>query len=347
MRAIKLEAHEVRVVEVPDPKVSPGFVLLRTRASGICGSDLHVYRGKWQVKRTHPVGHEFCGDVVAVGAGVENALLGQRVCVECFSHCGTCRYCQTSQYNHCTRRRFLFMDGPGGFAPMALVHASALVPLPPVLSDEDGAFVEPLAVGLRALAQTEARAPDRLAIVGAGTIGLCTAAVAVAAGFSSVWMSCRHPHQVEAAQRLGVPRPVLSAGPEGPTMFWQAVEAETDGQGVDTVVDTIGTAAAFEDAVKVVRPGGRLSLVGGYTGPVTVPLGQVVSKELQVFGSQCYACSNGRRDFEAAIELLASSRVLSEVFVTHRFPSFEEAPQAFRIADDKCSGSIKVQFVLA
>ena len=339
------EPLEVKVAEIPEPEVQPGFALLRTRASGICGSDLHVYRGHWP-SLANPTGHEFCGDVIAIGEGVTDVEPGQRVCVECFSHCGSCDMCQLGKYNHCANRRFLSEHGPGGFAPISRVHASSLIPLPNELSDEDGAFVEPLAVGVRALSQIDARAPDRLAIVGGGTIGLCTAAAAVANGFGEVWMSCRYPHQVEAARKIGVSNPVLSGDPDGPETIRQAIEEASAGRGVDAIVDTIGTASSFEDAVAIARPGADLSLVGGYTEPVTVPLGTVVAKELRIVGSMCYAFSGERRDFESAIALLASGRVQSEPLITHRFGSLEEAPEAFRVADDKSSGSIKVQFLL-
>ena len=346
MRALLFDdARAVQITEVADPVLRPGFVLLRNRASGICGSDLHVYRGHWPLDTTYPTGHEFCADVIGVGEGVTNVELGQRVCVECFSHCGSCAPCRTGQHNLCMQRRFLSSDGPGGFAPVALVHASTLLPIPPELSDEDGAFVEPLAVGVRALAQSGARAPDRLGIIGAGTIGLCTAAVAQATGFAEVWLSCRYPHQVEAARRLGVAQPVLAASDRGSGPFREAVERGTDGRGVDAVVDTIGTAGSFEDAATVVRPGGSISLVGGYTEPVTVPLASVVGKELQLAGSCCYAYSDGRRDFQTAIGLLAAGQVSSELFVTHRF-ALDDAPEAFGVADDKQSASIKVQFIL-
>jgi 2-desacetyl-2-hydroxyethyl bacteriochlorophyllide A dehydrogenase len=330
--------HDIQIEEIAVPPVKPGHVLIANKVSGICGSDVHRYFGRWaQPKQKVATGHEFSGVVVEVGPGITEIAVGDRVCPECFAHCGQCTYCRVGQYNLCDDIRYLSVTGPGGFAEYSLIPASSLFHLPDSLSFEEGALIEPLAVSYRSILRTHVGHRDRVAILGAGTIGLLCVAVAKAIGVQDVIISAKYEHQARMAEKLGADHVI-----QIPT---QDVETEVkalvnDGT-VDAVVDTVAMDQTFHDALSIVRKAGTVCLVGGYTKPLTVSLRPIVSKELQVTGSSCYSYSGLKKDFDAVIALVAAKKVDATPIVTHRFP-LEKVGEAFKTAADKTSGSIKV-----
>ena len=168
--------RDLRVEQVPRPsQPGPGEALLRVTSVGVCGSDLHSYFGNWNQSHTYAHGHETAGVVTAVGEGVTNVQPGDRVVIECFSHCGDCLYCRTGHYNHCLQRKGVSHEQHGGFAEYTTAHASGLFKMPDSMSDEEGALVEPLAVGLHTV--------DRAGLTpGDVDVGWCTLASSGEAG---------------------------------------------------------------------------------------------------------------------------------------------------------------------
>ena len=328
------QIHWREVERLPPP---PGYVVLKTQRAGICGSDLHNYWGHWSASHTFATGHETCGVVVELGEGVKGLQLGDRVAVECFSHCGECVYCQTGQYNHCLERKGVSHHLHGGFAEFTTTHASALFKLPATLSDEEGALVEPLAVAVRALAQAKATYADRVVIIGGGTIGLLCLAVAVANGVKETMITVKYPQQARLARELGADHVVDITQ----TNVRDAVKELTGGLGTDVVVETVGGARQFEDALSIVRKRGTVVLVAGYFEPLSVNLERMVWSEAVVTGSNCYGYSGLTTDFQAAIDLIANRKLDPAKIVSHRFP-FEAITEAFAVAADKESGSVKV-----
>jgi 2-desacetyl-2-hydroxyethyl bacteriochlorophyllide A dehydrogenase len=335
--AIYSGVQQINLREVEQLPPPPGYVVLQTRRAGICGSDLHQYFGHWQVSHTYAHGHETCGVVVELGDGVSGLQVGDRVAVECFSHCGQCVYCQTGQYNHCLERKGVSHNQHGGFAEYTTTHASALFKLPDSLSDEEGALVEPLAVAVRALAQAQASHADRVAVIGGGTIGLLCLAVARANGVKETLITVKYPQQAQLARELGADHVVDI--PQ--SNLREVVKGLTNGRGMDVVVETVGGAQQFDDSMAIVRRRGRVVLVAGYFEPLAVDLAPVVWSEAVVTGSNCYGYSGMETDFQAAIDLIASRKVDVSKIVTHRFP-FSEITEAFAVAADKRSGAIKV-----
>ncbi|MFQ6075487.1 MAG: zinc-binding dehydrogenase [Candidatus Bathyarchaeia archaeon] len=329
---------DIRIEEIDVPPVPPRHVLVDTKASGICGSDLHRYLGEWeQPKGKVATGHELSGVVVEVGKGVSEVAVGDRVCTECFYHCGNCAYCRTGQYNLCDNIRYISLVRAGGFAEYSLLPASSLFKLPESLSFEEGALVEPLAVSYRAVNRTQADRRDRVAILGAGTIGLLCLATAKAIGVRETIISAKYEHQARMAENLGANHVIRITSQD----LREEAMSVSGGSGVDAVLDTVASGRTFDDALAIVRKAGIVCLVGGYTRPLSVHLAPIVNNELHIVGSLCYGYSGLKADFDASIELIASGRVDPTSIVTHRFP-LEEIGEAFRIAADKTSGSIKV-----
>lgn len=328
--------REISLREVERQPPRPGYVVLQMLRSGICGSDLHEYRKVWDAPQPYATGHEICGTVVEVGEGVTRVQPGDRVVVECFSHCGECVYCRTGQYNHCLERAWFSKEAHGGFAEYVTAHQSSVFALPDSLSDEQGALVEPLAVAHRALMLAGFNGQDRIAIIGGGTIGQLCLGVAVALGARETLITVKYPQQIELAQQLGATHVVDI----NTTDTDEAVREWTGGLGADVVIETAGGGRNFDTALRVVREQGRVVLLAVYTEPQQVDLMRVVGSEATIIGSNCYAYSGPRTDFDAAIELIASGRVDPTLLVTHRF-SMDDITEAFAISDDKGSGVVK------
>ena len=335
--AIYTGIEQIAIREVERNEPPSGYVLVDTKQTGICGSDLHSYFGHWGQSHEHAAGHETCGTVVKLGTGVTDFDIGDNVAVECFSHCGKCKYCETGQYNLCRARAWISPNMHGGFAEYTAAHHSGLFKLPETMTFEEGALVEPLAVSHRAVARTGANSRDSLAIIGGGTIGQFCLADAVAAGIKETLITVKYEQQAELARALGADYVVNV----GDTDVREYVKDITSGIGFDAVVETVGGAENFNIATTIVRKQGAVVLVAGYYKPLEVNLSTIVWSEAFITGSNCYGYSGMETDFEAAIELISSGKVDAKKLVTHRYP-LEEIEEAFRVSADKTSGAIKV-----
>jgi len=319
---------------VPVPEPEPEYVLIKVKASGICGSDLHTYFGHWG-RPQNAAGHEFAGDIVATGSSVEQFKAGDRVVVECFSHCGKCSWCRQGLYNQCINRSFIAEKHHAGFAEYACVHQSAVYLLPDDLSYPLGALVEPLAVSYHAYRQAEHKFPATTVVIGGGTIGLLAAAVAQAAG-DRTFVLTKYDQQLTTAVDFGS-NPIDIRQDDYLDRLHREIYP-----GADTVVENTASTGGLKDALKLIRPGGWLVLVGGYSEATPIELGTVVGKEVRIAGSNCYCQTGSKADFNYAIDFMVERRETLSGVITHTFP-LSEISRAFTVAADKNSGSIKVQ----
>ncbi len=307
MKSVRCSGGVVEVVEVPAP-VRSG-VRVRIRSAGICGSDLHLIAGGFDLP--HTLGHELAGVLAD----------GREVAIEPLVPCGECDLCATDAYNLCRAGAgmILGIGLDGGMAEEVVVPERCLVPLARGVSARDACLVEPLAIAVHGLRAIGLCAEDRVAVVGAGTIGLC--AVTYAAGFAAeVGLHARHDAQVEAGERLGA----------------QPVAGE-----YDLVVECAGSASGIRRAVRLCRPGGRLLLLATYWGGLELPAIELAMKEIRVVPSSLYAVAQDRRDIDLAAELLAMRPELPGLLISHRYP-LDAAVEAFRVANDRKAGAIKV-----
>jgi 2-desacetyl-2-hydroxyethyl bacteriochlorophyllide A dehydrogenase len=324
------ETIEVREAPVPAP--GPGEVLLRVRACGICGTDLHTYRGELPLPPTVSPGHEFAGDVAALGEGVKGFETGQRVVAEPIRSCRECAYCRTGAYNLCPKRLLLGTFVSGGLAEYVPVPAYSLYPLPDAIDFELAALVEPLAVTVHGLHLVGLSYGDRVLILGSGSIGVMTALAARAMGAAEVVATYRYEHQAEAIAAAGAGRAVPA------DKITSLV-----GEGPDVVVETVGGHGdTLSQAVGLVRPGGRVSLLGLFPSPPQINALTVMLNEVRVVGGITYCRPGARSDFDTALRIIAADPERARGLITHRFPLSETA-EAFRTAADKSSRSLKVQ----
>ena len=342
MRTMKAALHDgagtMRLAELPYPDPTPGAVVVRVRASGICGSDLYFY-GIRKEPETSPGGHEVAGEIVELGADVHGLRVGDRVSVEGVGlgrACGRCWYCRQGQYVQC-------MDqGPstgGGFAQFWRVPAKACFKLPDALSWDEGALVEPLSIGTHAVRRAGLRPYETVAVLGAGTIGLACMAAARAAGVHRLIATARYPHQAALARELGADEVV---SPEGDALQNTVLEA-TEGRGADVTFEAVGGTSpnVLEQAIWVTRKQGRIVVAGAAKVPVPVNVITMLRREETLILAHCYGVLDGPHDFEVAMDLMACGRTPFKKTFTHHFP-LAEVDRAFETARSQATGAVKV-----
>lgn len=327
------------LADVKTPEPGPDDVIIRVRATGICGSDLLMNVDKTEPDQI-PFGHEVAGEIAEVGPGGDTSLVGRRVAIETIGHglaCATCWYCRQGQFRQCLNKR---PNEGGGFAQYMKRQAIGCYPLPDGMSWEDGALVEPLAVSVHGVRRGQMQGGETVAVLGSGNIGLTAIAAARAMGAGKIFATARHAQQAEMAKALGADEVVSSEGAE----LKEALEAATEGRGADVTIETVGghNGATLEQSIDVTRMQGRIVILGGFRRPITMDWLPPLLKEQSVIFSSCYSIMNGQHDYELAIDMLASGRTPLQQIVTHKY-TLEEIEQGFAAAYNKTTGSIKVQ----
>jgi 2-desacetyl-2-hydroxyethyl bacteriochlorophyllide A dehydrogenase len=319
----------IAVKETDSPRQGASEVLLRVRACGVCGSDLHFYDGSFPIAPNVSMGHEYAGEVAELGAGVTGFDVGDRVAVEPALRCTRCEYCTSGRYHLCRKRDFTPRNG--AMAEYISVPAYTLYKLPDEVDFEIGALTEPMAVAIHGLHLVNVRAAERVLVMGCGTIGLMTVLAARAMG-AEVIAIYRHDHQGAAALAVGATRIVRDGETAG-------LERER----IDVVVETVGgNAPTISQALGIVRPGGRISVLGIFTQQATVNGLALALKEVTMTGGIQYCRPGLRSDFDTAIATLRDNADRARSIITHRFP-LKDAGQAFATAKDKSTKSLKVQ----
>jgi threonine dehydrogenase-like Zn-dependent dehydrogenase len=307
MRGVRWTDDGIEVAEVPEP-TGDGLVL-RVAAASICGTDLDFLR---HAEPRHVLGHEFAGWVGELPYAVEPTVF-----------CGRCDQCRSGSTQRCPNDRInIGINRDGGLADRVLVPDYGLVPLPEGLSVDDASLVEPTSVAWHGVRRAGLAPGERVAVVGGGTIGLLAAVAARHVGHE-VAVEARHPHQCVAAERLG------ATVPHGE---------------YDAVIDAAGTGSALARCAELVRPGGRVVLLGVSTGTIPVPATPTLVKEITWIGSIGRCRHDGIRESDEAAALLASHPEIAATLITHRFP-LDDAAEAFRVAGEKSSGALKVVLV--
>jgi threonine dehydrogenase-like Zn-dependent dehydrogenase len=320
------------IVERPAGEPKPGQVRIRVSSVGICGTDLHFYRGSFPSPAGLLPGHEIGGVIDAVGEGVA-LQAGTVVAVEPQTFCGECYQCRTGSHNRCAKRVLLGVTGRGGCAEMATVPAYTLYPLPQGVPASAGALVEPLAVCVHGTRLGRVEFGQRVVVLGSGTIGLISILTSRAAGATEVFVTARHPHQQQAARTMGAD----AAFADVDSLLKDVGDAP-----VDCVIETVGGhSSTLLEAGRVVRPGGIVLMLGVFDGETRIPGLDYSTKEVTLVGSNCYGRSGSQTDFSIAVDLLRKELSKLTSLVTHRFP-LAQVNEAFRTAADKSSGSIKV-----
>jgi len=317
MRVAVLHAPgQIRIEERERPRPGPREVLVQITAVGVCGSDVHYYEhgriGPFVVEAPLVLGHESAGRVAELGEGAAKHAVGDRVALEPGIPCGRCRECRAGRYNLCADVRF-FATPPvdGAFAEFVAIHEDFAFALPDSLSDEEGALMEPLSVGVWACRKAGVGAGDRVLVTGAGPIGLLAMQCARAFGATEVTVSDVNERRLEVARRTGATHAVT---PD-----------DEPGADFDALIECSGHPDAVAAGIRALRPAGVAVLVGMGPGEEgTLPLSVIQGRELWVTGTFRYA-----NTYPAAIALAAAGRVDLRAIISGRF-GLDEAEAALR-----------------
>ncbi|GAA4857050.1 (R,R)-butanediol dehydrogenase [Paenibacillus vulneris] len=308
MKAAKIYGpKDIRVEDAEIPVLEAGTAKIKVEFAGICGSDMHEYMAGVYPMRTQPVlGHEFSGTVVEVAPDVTTIKVGDRVAVEPLIPCGKCDNCKRGLVNLCISRQGYGYTISGGFAQYVVAKEENIFLLPEHMSLELGALVEPTAVAVHAVRQSQLRLGDSAAIFGAGPIGLLLLQAVKAAGASRIYVVEVSEERRQKAMELGA-AVTLNPMEVDATQF---ILDETRG-GVDVAFDAAGVQATFHSGVRAVRPYGEFKIVSVWEKPVTFDPNTIVRTEAKISGSYAYI-----RLFPEVIRLLADGVIDGKAVIT-------------------------------
>jgi 2-desacetyl-2-hydroxyethyl bacteriochlorophyllide A dehydrogenase len=333
MRAVTFQAPgEVRVDELPDPEIgSPDEALIRVEASGVCGSDLHLYHGRIKIEQGFVLGHEYVGTVLEVGESVDSVAPGDRVLGTFVTACGKCFFCRLGEFTKCDSGR-VFGHGstlgslPGAQAEQLLVPNADLTlrRVPEGLSDEVALFAgDVMGTGYHAIEALDVGDGDSVGVLGLGPVGLCAVQVAKAAGAAQVLAVDTVEDRLRMAESFGAtPVHLTEEDVRG------AVKAATDGRGVDGCVDAVGHPDALDMACRLTRKAGTVSATGVYSTPIELHMGVVWIKSLTLRSGQANVIAH----LDPVLERLESGALDPTPLVTHHM-KLDEAPEAYRVYD--------------
>ena len=333
MRAVTFQApSEVRVDERPEPAITaPDEALIQIDATGICGSDLHIYHGRVKIEPGFTIGHEFVGTVLQAGDGVSRVAEGDRVLGTFHTACGTCFFCLRGVFHKCDQMR-VFGHGKllgslqGTQSERALVpHANmTLRKVPDGVSDDVALFAgDVMGTGYHAVAYSGARPGDSLAVLGLGPVGLCAVQVAAAAGVAPVLAIDSVEQRLELAEKFGAtPVHLTEDDPR------EAAKRMTSGRGVDAAIDAVGHPDALDLAIRLTRKAGVVYAIGVYAEPCQVHMGLVWIKALTLRSG--FANVIGHVDH--VLGMLASGKLDPTPLVTHHM-ALDDAPEAYALYD--------------
>ena len=335
MRAVTFQAPgEVRVDEVAEPELlAADDAIVRVEASGICGSDLHIYHGRVQIEPGFVIGHEFVGEVITAGDEVTRVAVGDRVLGTYATACGKCFFCRREEFHKCDESR-VYGHGAtlgslqGAQAEQVLVpHANlSLRKVPEGLSDEVALFAgDVMGTGYHAIHSRPLAEGETAAILGMGPVGLCAVQAAKAAGASEVVAIDTVEDRLKMAESFGAtPVHLTEQDPRA------EVKRLTEGRGVDLSVDAVGHPEALDLALRLARKAGTVSVTGVYAERCEVHMGVLWIKALTLTSGH----ANVIKHLDRVLELLSSGKLDPAPLVTHHM-KLDEAPEAYRVYDNR------------
>ena len=334
MRAVTFQGPEqVRVEEKPEPELlAADDAIVRIEATGICGSDLHIYHGRFPVEPGFTIGHEFVGTVIAAGADVERVAVGDRV-LGCFhTACATCTSCLRGDYHRCRKQQTFghgasLGDLQGAQAEQLLVPRANLTlrRVPEGMSSDVALFAgDVMGTGYHAITNAGMRSGDTVAVLGLGPVGLCAVQSALAGGAVEVFAIDSVEQRLQMAASFGA-TPVHLTEQEPKKL----VRAATDG-GVDVAVDAVGSAAPLAMAISLGRDAGTVSGIGAYQGKFEIPIGLAWLKSLNL----CLGLANVIAHVDRVLALMAAGKLDPAPLVSSHM-SLDDASEAYAIYDNR------------
>jgi len=319
--AIWFGGKDIRIEELPEPDFGRDDVLVRVKAVGICGSDLHAYEGISK-RRVPPLvmGHEMAGEIADVGENVEILQKKDRVVVYPVLSCGECEYCRSGNENLCRDIRFMGLHVPGGFAEYVAVPVDRCYKIAPGLAFEKACLTEPLAVAVHVADSSPIRANDSILIIGAGAVGSMITQVVRLRTSGRIIVTDILGSRLDLAKKLGADVAINSREKDAV----EEVLKLTDGKGVDVSIEVVGIQSTVQQALASVKKGGTVIVVGLLEKNMEIDMMRVVTNQLELHGSYIYS----HYDFRSSMGLIASDKVNLQPYLTHIFP-LEDAKEGF------------------
>jgi L-iditol 2-dehydrogenase len=326
------------VADVPEPEAGDEDVVVTVHAVGICGSDVHGMNGS-SGRRLPPLvmGHEVAGSIAWVGSAVQDWSVGDRVTLDSTVFCGECAFCRAGASNLCDRRRVLGVATPeyrrdGAFAERLAVPARILHPVPPGVSMVDATLAEPLAVALHAVSRAPVAPSGTALVIGAGVIGLLIVASLRSAGWARIVVTDLSPRRLERARAMGATG-TIDAGLANRD---EQLSALIEGRGPDVVFEAVGVPGTVAEAIRSVRKGGTVVLVGNVVPAAELPLQWVVARELSLVG-----CAASCGELPEALAAIAGGQFDAAALISEVAP-LDDGPAWFARLQEPGTELLKV-----
>ncbi len=332
--AYVVDECKVEIKDIDKPKIKDNEVLIKVKTVGVCGSDLHLYKGTHAFRKPPVIlGHEVAGDVIELGKNVTKFKVGDRVTVEPHIGCGNCEFCEKELVNLCLNKKAPGTPGwIGTFAEYFNAPESVVYKIGDNISYEIGTLIEPLAVAVHAINRITVAEKDTIVILGSGTIGLLTVVAAREAGYKNIICTDTQQFNLDMALQQGA---TLALNPLEVDVV-EKVKEFTNGRGVDVALVCAGAPGIVDQASSMVRRRGEVGVVAMITEKIPVNTYNFVFNEISMFGAMTYET----QDFEKATEMVNEGLDLND-FITQKLP-FKETNEGLSILDEKKQNVVKV-----
>ncbi|CDS09205.1 hypothetical protein LRAMOSA10565 [Lichtheimia ramosa] len=336
--------NDLQVVEIPMPTPKAGEAQVKVVATGICGSDVHLWKhgsiGIFTMTEPLLLGHESAGVVTAVGPGVTDLKVGDRVAIEAGIPCSQCQQCMQGRYHLCPDVVFKSTPPFDGLLAQYICHPTRwLHKIPDSISYQEGALLEPLSVAISAIERVGVSFGRSLLITGCGPIGLMVLAVAKAIGVSPIIVTDVQPSRLAYAEKMGADYTYQVNPHLSDVDIARDIRALVQDGGVDYSLECTGIESSFRAAILSTKDAGTVCLVGVGKNDQTLPVNNFAMREVDIKGLFRY-----HHTYPRAIALMASGRLDVKHLITHQYP-FMDAVNAFQTAADYSTGAIKVQII--
>lgn len=333
--AVWYGTRDIRIEQVKKPEIGGNEVLVRVRACGICGTDLHIYTGE-VIYAKPPVilGHEFSGEVAETGPDVTNLRIGDRVAINPNRECRECGYCRKGFPCFCLNLKPYGVIEDGGFAEYCRVYSDAAYKVPKAVSFEEAAFSEPVSCAVHCIKEADIKPGTSVAVLGSGPMGIILAQLARASGAKPVIIADTRKDRLEKAEGLGADV-TINAKEEDPVKRIHEITGET---GVDLCIEAVGKGETVRQAIECVGKTGRVIIFGVPPEDVKIEVSpsDILRKELTIKGSWL-----NPHTFEEAIKLIHLKTVEVKPLISHML-SLEEIEKGLRVMEEKPKGMTKV-----
>ncbi|MGV3487569.1 MAG: zinc-dependent alcohol dehydrogenase [Tuberibacillus sp.] len=336
MKAVMIDKpYSVVITDVEPAPLEENEVRIQVKAAGICGSDIHAYKGLHPFRKPPVIiGHEISGEVVEIGSAVTRVKVGDKVTVEPQVGCGKCEHCLQGEINYCDNRKAPGIGKwYGTMAENFVAPEEVVFVLPQDMDHKLGALAEPLAVAVHAVRRAGIGVGDKVAILGSGPIGLLTMAVAKAAGATTILGTDVFDYCLDTAKDMGATHALNIKGKDN----WVEEALELVGGPFDKVLIAVGVPGIVNQGLSLVKKGGRVVTIAMFHAEQSLDIMQLQGQEKELVGCFCYT----REDTITAVDLLATEKINSDAIVTHVLP-YTQAADGFEMMEKKEDNPLKI-----